>query len=71
MDVTGEPSVGGDAEAGEGEVLGAQEHQDVPFEQVVEMVQPPRHLNHTPVFQVMFAWQNTPNGVCRICLGCR
>jgi non-ribosomal peptide synthetase component F len=24
----------------------------------VEMVQPPRHLNHTPIFQVMFSWQN-------------
>ena len=41
-----------------GVVLGAQEHQDVPFEQVVEMVQPPRRLNHTPIFQVVFSWQN-------------
>ncbi|WP_445323298.1 amino acid adenylation domain-containing protein, partial [Photorhabdus sp. S14-60] len=38
--------------------LAAQEHQDLPFEQVVEIVQPPRHLAHTPLFQVMFAWQN-------------
>ncbi|WP_340622199.1 non-ribosomal peptide synthetase [Xenorhabdus siamensis] len=38
--------------------LTAQEHQDLPFEQVVEIVQPPRRLAHTPLFQVMFAWQN-------------
>ncbi|PQQ25032.1 non-ribosomal peptide synthetase [Photorhabdus hindustanensis] len=37
--------------------LGAQEHQDLPFEQVVEIVQPPRRPEHTPLFQVMFAWQ--------------
>jgi amino acid adenylation domain-containing protein len=35
----------------------AQEHQDLPFEQVVELIKPARNLSHTPVFQVMFAWQ--------------
>ncbi len=38
--------------------LAAQAHQDLPFEQVVEIIQPPRRLDHTPLFQVMFAWQN-------------
>lgn len=37
--------------------LGAQEHQELPFEQVVEIVKPPRSLAHTPIFQVMLAWQ--------------
>ncbi|NRN30764.1 amino acid adenylation domain-containing protein, partial [Photorhabdus heterorhabditis] len=41
--------------------LAAQEHQDLPFDQVVEIVQPPRRLAHTPLFQVMFAWQNNEN----------
>ncbi|MCW2985404.1 MAG: sypC, partial [Conexibacter sp.] len=40
--------------------LGAQQHQDIPFEQVVELAQPVRSLAHTPLFQVMFAWQNMP-----------
>ncbi|MEH0975355.1 condensation domain-containing protein, partial [Micromonospora sp. CPCC 205546] len=34
------------------------DHQDLPFEHVVEAVNPTRNLAHTPLFQVMFAWQN-------------
>ncbi|MDE1491630.1 hypothetical protein KKI96_12565 [Xenorhabdus bovienii] len=41
--------------------LGAQAHQDLPFEQVVEIVRPPHRLDHTPLFQVMFAWQDYEN----------
>ncbi|MET5647940.1 amino acid adenylation domain-containing protein [Serratia marcescens] len=39
-------------------VLTAQENRDLPFEQVVELVNPPRHLGYTPLFQVMLAWQD-------------
>jgi amino acid adenylation domain-containing protein len=46
-----------------GQVLAAQEHEDLPFEQVVEIVRPPRSLAHNPVFQVMFSWQNAPKGM--------
>ncbi|HEU4556219.1 MAG TPA: amino acid adenylation domain-containing protein, partial [Longimicrobium sp.] len=42
--------------------LGAQHHQDIPFEQVVELVDPVRSLSHTPVYQATFAWQSTPRG---------
>ncbi|WP_175439954.1 non-ribosomal peptide synthetase [Micromonospora nigra] len=38
------------------------DHQDLPFEHVVEAVNPTRNLAHTPLFQVMFAWQNTDDG---------
>ncbi|WP_334016879.1 condensation domain-containing protein, partial [Burkholderia gladioli] len=38
--------------------LAAQDHQDLPFEQIVEIVNPPRKLEHAPLFQVMFSWQS-------------
>ena len=43
--------------------VAAQEHQGIPFEQVVEIVRPPRSLAHNPVFQVMFAWKSAPKGM--------
>jgi amino acid adenylation domain-containing protein len=62
LDVTGRPTVGEVLERVKSQVIAAQQHQDIPFEQIVEMVQPARSLAHSPLFQVMFVWQNVPEG---------
>ncbi|HVG44860.1 MAG TPA: amino acid adenylation domain-containing protein, partial [Longimicrobium sp.] len=62
VDLAGSPSVAEVLTRVKERALGAQQNQDIPFEQVVELVQPVRSLAHTPLFQVMFSWQNTSEG---------
>ncbi|MGB9306482.1 MAG: amino acid adenylation domain-containing protein, partial [Mycobacterium sp.] len=47
--------------------LAAYEHQDVPFEVLVERLNPPRSMTHHPLIQVLLTWQN--NAVPKLDLG--
>ena len=41
--------------------LEAYNHSDIPFEYLVEQMDPTRSTSHSPLFQVMFVFQNTPD----------
>jgi amino acid adenylation domain-containing protein len=58
--LSGAPTVAGLLDRVTSRALEARQNQDLPFEQVVELVQPARSLAHTPLFQVLFDWQDAP-----------
>ncbi|MFN4938405.1 condensation domain-containing protein, partial [Bradyrhizobium sp.] len=62
VDLSGPPSVSELLARVKAQTVAAQEHQDLPFEQVVELVQPSRSLSHAPLFQAVLVWQNLPAG---------
>ena len=46
--------------------LGAYDHQDVPFEKLVDGLEVPRDLSHSPLFQVMLIVQNAPTASLQV-----
>ena len=60
VEVTGDPTVAELLAQVRRRSLAAYEHQDVPFEVLVERLNPTRSLTHHPLIQVALAWQNLP-----------
>lgn len=58
VDASGGPSIGAMIDRVATQTLDAQQNQDLPFEQVVELLNPVRDPSRSPLFQVMFSWQN-------------
>ena len=46
--------------------LGAYAHQDLPFEKIVQELQPDRKLSHTPFFRVLLSLENTPDSTLEL-----
>ncbi|MFD5634323.1 amino acid adenylation domain-containing protein [Streptomyces sp. NPDC127077] len=58
VDLSGDPSFADLLTQVRGKALAAYEHQDAPFDVLVESINPDRSAAYRPLFQVMCGWQN-------------
>ncbi|MFH9267811.1 amino acid adenylation domain-containing protein [Streptomyces sp. NPDC017546] len=61
-DTSGDPSFGDLLDRVRTVTLAAYEHDALPFDHLVEALNPPRSLARHPLFQTMLAWQSLPDG---------
>ena len=65
MDLSGDPTVRELIRSTRRMVLEGLAHQTIPFEKLVERLNPERDLSRTPLFQVLFNLENIPNAMSR------
>ena len=65
-DLTGEPTFRELLEKTKSTLLDAYEHQDMPFEKLIEVLNPVRDMSRSPLVQIMFVMEDTSLGVERI-----
>ncbi|MGW7090828.1 amino acid adenylation domain-containing protein [Streptomyces sp. NPDC054874] len=61
-DTSGDPAFGGLLDRVRATTLAAYEHDALPFDHLVEALNPPRSLARHPLFQTMLAWQSLADG---------
>ncbi len=63
LDLSGDPTFGDVIARIRQTAIEAYQHQDLPFEKLVEALNPPRDLGRHPLFQVMFGMLNAPSAL--------